>query len=213
MPSGPTRAGWDHGNKGPPCVAWRLDHILFTRRSFVLKSRWATLKQGADAESGDQMGILAGLPNLEWPSDHVPVAAAFEVSAPPQLATEPAEALLERVAAVDVAHCDELNLLRQQDAVAVRELEASLGLAPPPTEEGKKPAKKKKGKPPEQVMTLQRNQRTAQKELAARQKEARAGLLNTLGELELDLLESRLKGSIRDWNEQGAKQGLKPNDQ
>ena len=27
LPTGPTRAAWDHGAKAGPCVSWRLDHV------------------------------------------------------------------------------------------------------------------------------------------------------------------------------------------
>ena len=33
VPTGATRAAWPHGQQGPPCGAWRLDHLLYTPRT------------------------------------------------------------------------------------------------------------------------------------------------------------------------------------
>merc|ERR1719230_1503124 len=44
LPTGSTRAAWDHGKTCGPCVSWRLDHIFFTSRTLKLHSSWTALE-------------------------------------------------------------------------------------------------------------------------------------------------------------------------
>ena len=75
VPTGLTRAAFAHGTTSGPCVGWRLDHIwllhrdafgltLTTTRSTATPSCWRP-----------------GTPNPSCPSDHIMVAASFDLRA------------------------------------------------------------------------------------------------------------------------------------
>ena len=93
VPTGATRAAWPHGQEGPPCGAWRLDHLLYTRRTLEPTACWGTLEH-------DREAAKSGLPNRANPSDHLPVAASFACTAAPALAAEGVRALASRLAAL-----------------------------------------------------------------------------------------------------------------
>ena len=67
VPTGATRSAWPHGQEGPPCGAWRLDHILHSARTLQAETAWEALE-------ADEAAARDGLPNRACPSDHLPVA-------------------------------------------------------------------------------------------------------------------------------------------
>lgn len=84
VPTGPTRSSYDHGMTEGPCVTWSLDHIFHSPRTFKLLGHWTTLEalspcQVACPSEADEDSAASGLPNRDNPSDHLPVAAVFEV--------------------------------------------------------------------------------------------------------------------------------------
>ena len=84
VPTGATRCGYDHEVPNSTAMrAWSLDHLLYSPATLAPVARWATLE--ADAAS-----LASGLPNENWPSDHLPVAASL--SGPDGYATENAAA-------------------------------------------------------------------------------------------------------------------------
>jgi len=188
VPTEATRAAWDHGRSGGPCVTWRLDHILFTHRTLALRSRWATLE--ADPE-----GVAQGLPNRWTPSDHHPVAASFLPSAAPRLPDEEAVALLARLGDLDARHAQEQEALQRE----FDEKEASVAAAAKPAdvevqaqsqEEKKGKQKKKSERPPPEVIAVIQERRRRAREQKEAQAQERAAFLAPLGDLELDALEA-----------------------
>ena len=215
--SGPTRAGYDHGKDCGPCVSWHLDHILYTCRTLRLHSRWQTLEQ-------DPTSLKAGLPNITCPSDHLPVAACFDVSAPPALTPVAAVDFLARVASVEQAHAARLKQVTDDQERLQKEIEAADalradGLAAQPAggadtnpqvdaaSDGtgkKKKAKKGKGKrakPSPEFIAFKRARRETERQVKGELRTEREEFISKCTSLELDYL----LGTARpqDWVEKG----------
>ena len=116
VPTGPTRAAYDHGATEGPCVNWMLDHILYTPRALSLVSRWATLEAEPEA-------VAAGLPNKWCPSDHIAVAATFAPVPPAALGPAERDALLSKIYALRATHGTEREALTNQLAEETSALE------------------------------------------------------------------------------------------
>lgn len=203
VPLGPTRAAYEHGKTCGPCVAWRLDHLLYSARSLELRARWATLE--ADPESAAE-----GLPNRRCPSDHLPVAATFRPVPVPRLAAEEEAALLRQLGQVEERHEAESAALQAQlEATrpkAAAEEAAAAAAAAAEQPQGKQEKKKKKASErpaPEVQAHIQecRRQSRQQKELHAGE---RAETVAALGDLERDALEKHF--CLRVWVETGKRQ-------
>jgi endonuclease/exonuclease/phosphatase family metal-dependent hydrolase len=121
VPTHGTRAAYDHGQTVGPCRSWRLDHILYSARTLQPAVVWETLE--ADPES-----TAAGLPNSSCPSDHLPVAASFEVRPAPVLGESEREALRSSWAARQRAQALEVTALEE----VLQGEEASLVASLPP---------------------------------------------------------------------------------
>ena len=173
-----TRAAWPHGQDGPPCGTWRLDHILFTSRTLRAAAAWQTLE--ADPASTRQ-----GLPNRACPSDHLPVGAAFDVSATPALSAAAAAALASRVARLASTHTAQREALAGQlaaeqaalDAMRAGAAAANTDAATPaeaaPAESKGKGKGKGKAKRSEEEIVLLRAQRERDRALKAEQRAQR----------------------------------------
>jgi len=192
--TGPTRAGYDHGEDCGPCLAWSLDHVLYTNRTLALSRSWESLEGDANARE-------TGLPNRDCPSDHLPVAAAFKPTPTPKLSSSNEASLLQALEALEKKHGHE------RDALTAK-LEAQKPVvAAESTAEGGQTAKEKKRKktekpPPEVIAHIQesRKQQRVQKE---EQSKERASFVGKLGELELDSFEKVLTPAT--WIESGAR--------
>uniref|UniRef100_A0A7S4ESS7 Endonuclease/exonuclease/phosphatase domain-containing protein n=1 Tax=Chrysotila carterae TaxID=13221 RepID=A0A7S4ESS7_CHRCT len=104
--TGATRAAWPFDRQGPPCETWRLDHILFTRRTLRPKIVWSALES-------DPLACRVGLPNAHCPSDHLPVGASFEF-APPTAIDEPKRAdIAARLKQLEAAQVEQVNRLHK----------------------------------------------------------------------------------------------------
>jgi len=204
VPTGPTRAGWEHGASGPPCVGWRLDHILYTPRVCDLLARWVTLAEGDDLGQGDSHSLEVGLPNRTWPSDHLPVAASFKVHPPKALDEVAADVLRSQLDALIQSQTAALQGLSNQQAEALTALEIQLGTAVAGADSGKK-AKKQKCKPPPEFIALKQQQRAALNTMKESQQRAREGWILELGDLELDIIEGVLGGGVKEWARLGTK--------
>lgn len=169
VPTGPTRSAYDHGMSEGPCVTWSLDHIFYSPRTLKLLSRWTALE--ADPESS-----ASGLPNAENPSDHLPVAALFEVFPTPCLEGSSRQSLLER-----------LEKLEEQQHREMAELEEQLKALEPIETESQGPKGKKKDSP--EMIAFKQEKRRKTKELKALQMVQRKDFWGNLSDLELDLVE------------------------
>ena len=197
VPTGATRAAYDHGRDTGPCAKWRLDHILFTPRALSLSSWTATLEAHPEAAA-------AGLPTVGYPSDHLFIGASFEPLEPPVLQEATRVGLLDRIEALLEAQASERAELSATLADEVRALEeverarqaVDVGDAdeePSSTVKdfGKKPKKKKKGAPPSaEMQTLLRSRRERERALKAAQRARREAEFAALGEPERDALEA-----------------------
>eukprot|EP00928_Gymnodinium_smaydae_P030673 TRINITY_DN22740_c0_g1_i2.p1 TRINITY_DN22740_c0_g1~~TRINITY_DN22740_c0_g1_i2.p1 ORF type:complete len:540 (-),score=136.75 TRINITY_DN22740_c0_g1_i2:71-1690(-) len=188
VPTGATRASWDHGKSCGPCVSWRLDHILYTSRTLQLKSAWATLE--ADPES-----VAAGMPNHACPSDHLPVAATFVARATPALASAQLEDLTSRLEALEARQTSE-----RQELDALHERLQPPSAPPAASGEEAKGKKQKKDRPSPEMIAFIQDKRKQQRELKARHVQERSEFVGGLGELELDAIQ-RLCSST--WCETG----------
>lgn len=198
-PTGPTRAAYALGASEGPCVGHSLDHILHSPGFLSLESCWETL----EADPGSQE---AGMPNATCPSDHLPVAATFEVLRVPSLPAEEREALLTRVSELGRRQQEELACLREacrEEAEALEVVERADGNSEITSHyEG---GKRKKGggrqPPSEAMMNLKRSHRAREKEAKAKHLREREALLSLLTEVELDALDGSIDSSA--WLEAG----------
>ena len=197
VPTGATRAAFAPGQTSGPCASWRLDHILYTPRALSLGEYWQTLEAHPEAEA-------AGLPNMECPSDHWPVAASFGPLPVPVMGEEARTALLARVDAMLSAQAAERSELAAVLDKEVSELEVAAKAAAPPSEatadtaaeeepaggRKRKKEKKKKGGPPSaEMQALLRSRRERERGLRTDQRASRQELLDSLSEMEKDALE------------------------
>lgn len=194
VPTGPTRAGYDHGKDCGPCVSWSLDHIFYTSRTLRLCNFWATLE--ADPES-----VATGLPNHTCPSDHLPVAATFSVSPTPSLGEAQRLELESRVAKLEA----EQALAREALDKELKSLEPAKAVEPaaPAEGAGKKKAKKSEKPPPEVIAHIQLSRKRT-RELKEAQVEPRRALVSSLDELQRDALDELL--CVAAWVDTGARQ-------
>uniref|UniRef100_A0A7S4B150 Endonuclease/exonuclease/phosphatase domain-containing protein n=1 Tax=Chrysotila carterae TaxID=13221 RepID=A0A7S4B150_CHRCT len=179
--TGATRAAWPFDRQGPPCETWRLDHILFTRRTLRPKIVWSALES-------DPLACRVGLPNAHCPSDHLPVGASFEF-APPTAIDEPKRAdIAARLKQLEAAQVEQVNRLHK----ALCDEEAQLSS---PVLTGKD-RKKSREQPPAEVMEFIRGKRQRQKALKLLQQSEREKFVRSLeGEAEQDMLDDVLRAT------------------
>jgi hypothetical protein len=209
IPTGGTRAAYAHGTNAPPCVNWRLDHLLYTPRSLRLLQWSATLEECPESAA-------RGLPNADFPSDHLSIGAAFELRRPPALSEREAELLLERVRTLSEEQAEERAQLSERLAVDERALDeaeraaakaaASSTAEGMATEEaveaakagGKRKVKKRGGggPPSQEMIQLKRKRREQERELKEEQAAMRRGVWERLSELEKDVLEAHAMDAL-----------------
>ena len=176
VPTGATRCGYDHEVAGSTAMrAWSLDHLLYSPATLSPVARWATLE--ADAAS-----LASGLPNANWPSDHLPVAAAFSVAYPSGPLSEAATAGLRRLAQAEADANAAFGAADADDAAA--------DAAEKPSKGGGKKQRQKCKPTPEAIERKRRRRKRLQDHhaaLAAR----RAEFVASLDEQDYDALEAR----------------------
>ena len=138
-------------------------------------ARWATLE--ADAAS-----LASGLPNANWPSDHLPVAAAFSVAYPSGPLSEAATAGLRRLAQAE-ADANAAYAAADADDAAADALEK------PPKGGGKK--QRQRCKPTPEAIERKRRRRKRQQDHHAALGARRAEFVAALDERDYDALEAR----------------------
>ena len=192
VPTGPTRAA--HSYDGSKTMeTWKLDHVFFDHSTLELKSLWETLES-------DDFSSKAGLPNINCPSDHIPIAAVFR----PRLAATPADA--DAASATAASHVEAWKAWEQGYASEVAQLkceldaqqaalEERLGLNQPSSDaegssEKKKKGKKRKAKPPQEMIDFLGNRRRLLREKSKGHDELRAQRIAGLSDTVLDHLEN-----------------------
>lgn len=202
VPTGTTRAAHEHGKSCGPCVSWRLDHIFFTPRTLALRGVWEALE-------GDPESEAAGLPNLRCPSDHLPVAAVFEPSPTPVLDDSGRSRLEAQIFEMEQRHAAQREALEREVAAFEPPAPAAACQADGSTSDNRGKNKVKKNeKPSPEVIAFIQEKRRRTRELKAEQALEREHFLGALGELELDALETVVRGIVRAdaWIEWGIRQ-------
>ena len=147
VPTKETRCGFDHGKVVGPCVAWKLDHILFSGRGVELKHVWESLESDAKA-------LKTGLPNEDNPSDHIPVAAVFEWKQQEEKGEKKCEKEMEMMERMSALHEKERKQMESEIASLepsiLREYEKELGQS------------KKRQRPPDEIVKFYRLRRSKQ---------------------------------------------------
>jgi endonuclease/exonuclease/phosphatase family metal-dependent hydrolase len=190
VPTCGTRAAW--GISGDPCVAWALDHILFTPSALELGYIWETLES-------DPASVNEGLPNPRCPSDHLPVAACFTPLPPEELGLAAAAALGARVSGLEARQGEAWEALRVEMEGARAAAEAEAGLPPG--------ALAPRGRPPEALVAHIRFRREAERSLRAEMRAEREALVRGMSDLERDHADDRMMsqvGGALGWCEQAA---------
>jgi len=183
VPTGPTRCGYDHEVPNSTAMrAWSLDHLLYSPATLAPVSRWATLE-------ADPKALSEGLPNADWPSDHLPVAASFSVAPPPGPLSEAATAGLRRLAQAEAEANAAFSTADADDAAAD-------ALEKPPKGGGKK--QRQKCKPTPEAIERKRRRRKRRQDHDAALAARRASFIEGLASSDYDALEAR---ALRDMPE------------
>jgi len=201
-PSSTTSGGLDRRRT---MAQWRLDHILYTPSTLTPLERWATLED-------DEHSRTVGLPNDRVPTDHLPIAAAFEICPHPRLPDESRRILIESINEIEGRQTLELKARYDQLDVRRTELErqpakeedgiASTDIG---TMQSRKMKKKKKGPTPPEMIEHIRGSRAAVRELKARQRVEREEFVGEMSILERMVLRHLLGRNITcaQWIEHG----------
>lgn len=187
--TGCTRAAYDHDNESDTSTAalgddnsknnrqtmtqWKLDHILYTSSTLIPLMRWATLE-------GDEYSRTVGLPNDHIPTDHLPIAAMFELMPHPQLCTELMNKLTGSILNMESRH--ELELKRTNEDINMQRAELEKTTIAQSVQSTKK--KQKKDPPPPEIIEHIQISRAVVKEIKIRHRVERESSVAKLTKLE-----------------------------
>jgi hypothetical protein len=175
---------------------WHLDHIMYTSLTLNPIAKWTTLED-------DAYSAKVGLPNMNVPTDHLPIAAVFKLKIHPRLDENVRSKLIADINLLEQRHCKELvNLQTDLDRTRL-ELEQKHATVnhSDPADQKKKKAKKK---PPPEVIEHIRISRAAKKELKTKHRAERHELVKDLVVLERMEIQQYFNGlSCRSWVENG----------
>jgi endonuclease/exonuclease/phosphatase family metal-dependent hydrolase len=206
--TGETRAAHDHGTlsegeEKPSFKSWKLDHILYNHDFLTCVERWSTLEH--DLESSN-----IGLPNKKCPSDHLPIAAIFNINHcnKTSLNDDEINDLVNRWKLLllqfqkekdnmsqqydnDLLILENEHLAKQQqqaeEEAGTSDTQGNTSEALSTTTTKKK--KTKKVKPSDEMVLLLRRKREALKTLSQTQEQSRLNEVTLLNDLELDVAE------------------------
>ncbi|CAJ1946412.1 unnamed protein product [Cylindrotheca closterium] len=238
VPTGPTRCAYEHTSSSNSTAdattqrkmqSWKLDHLLYTcsddeddkndSKTGIGGVRpiayWATLE-------ADSTSCQSGLPSATCPSDHLPIAAVFEIpsrQAPTAKENEASVAFVQKVQGFEKRHKEvveqakaELKAketeLQQKELEKQKEAANKEDLAPVDNNstQGKKKKKgnqKRAGPPSTEMMELKREFRSRLKAFQKNQAQEREELLRVIGNREKLLLQAHYGIPWRKWLEQG----------
>jgi hypothetical protein len=175
---------------------WHLDHIVYTSLTLVPTGKWSTLED-------DEYSAKVGLPNVNVPTDHLPIAASFQLQPHPRLDDEVRSKLFADVEEMEQRQNAELESLQADLDKTRTELEQKNG---PKNEDhlaGSHATKKAKKKPAPEIIEHIRSSRAVKKELKVKHRTERYEFIKDLAILKRMELQLHLKGSCRKWAENG----------
>jgi hypothetical protein len=135
--------------------------------------RWATLE-------GDEYSRTVGLPNDHIPTDHLPIAALFELMPHPQLCTELMNKLTGSIQNMESRY--ELELKRTNEDINMQRAELEKTTIAQSVQSTKK--KQKKDPPPPEIIEHIQISRAAVKEIKIRHRVERESFVAKLTKLE-----------------------------
>jgi mRNA deadenylase 3'-5' endonuclease subunit Ccr4 len=231
--TGPTRAAYDHAEEEeeetdndaanqeilastsvninqqqPPKTmgTWHLDHILYSAATMQPLGIWSTLED--DPES-----CATGLPNNRCPTDHLPVAALFQVRPAMRLEGAERQALIDTLNSLTTRQKQELQTLEAEFDRQLEDIESKL-----PKQEGNenpanggnnknkkknKKKKQKKGPPPKEVMDFMRQRRARVKQVKAEHRTQRQELVDGLLDKERLAMQEEFRITASAWVDHG----------
>ncbi|KAL3939894.1 MAG: hypothetical protein SGBAC_005468 [Bacillariaceae sp.] len=224
VPTGPTRCAYGHSTQRD-MESWKLDHLLYTCsnddendcedsvRGVRPLAYWATLE--ADATSSQ-----TGLPNASCPSDHLPIAAVFQIPlsvSPSAKDREVSSTFLQLVQDLEQRHKEVIQQAKAELKAKENELQqkelrkqkkAVIMQGPAVADNSKQGKKKKKGNqkrgpPSTEMMEMKREFRARLKSVQKNQVQEREGLIRDMGNREKLLLQGHFGIPWRQWLEQG----------
>ena len=177
----------------PKMVQWRLDHIFYTPVTLRPCAMWSTLEADPEARR-------TGLPNRHHGSDHLSIAAVFQIVIPPPSLTDSHRVSLQRQLRDLIAQHDQQ--LREQQTASDAELASLLSQLPPPDSTTErdcrlyhKEAKTKKStkpQPSKEVQEHKKRHRAAVRDLKTQQATERFAFVEGLGNLERLVVEEQV---------------------
>jgi hypothetical protein len=188
--TGCTRAAYDHDNENESSTAaldddnsknnhqtmaqWQLDHIMYTPSTLLPLKRWATLED-------DEYSRTVGLPNDHIPTDHLPIAAMFELIPHPQLCTELMNKLTGSIQHIESRH--ELELKRTNEDINARRAELENTITIQSAVQSTK-KKHKNDPPPQEIIQHIQSSRAVVKEIKMMHRVERDSFVAKLTKLE-----------------------------
>ena len=193
VPTGATRAAWNHDTGDRTMTTWRLDHFLYTAPTLQPQAYWATLE-------ADEEARRTGLPNRRHPSDHLALAAVFGIllSEPHCLSTEKESQLHAQYDTLVQAQTSAMEKLTVAMDNELAKLQVVLYGNTPPQPASKK-SQTKKGPPPPEIQEFTRRKRAAVRALQETQKQERRVWVDTLGNLERLWLQKQVGCPAYQW--------------
>ena len=176
---------------------WHLDHIVYTPMTLEVMAKWSTLED-------DAYSARVGLPNIKVPTDHLPIAAVFQLRPHPRLNEEVRARIFSSVKNLEERHKAELEILKSTLDRTLMDLEEKHATTSEEIVDKSRKTKKAKRKPPPEVIEHIRNSRASKKDLKEKHKTERGTIIKDLGVLERMELQGYLNGlCCRKWAETG----------
>lgn len=209
--TGDTRCAYSHDNNDinndndestPAMESWKLDHILYTTSRLSPLARWSTLES-------DDVSSSIGLPNPKCPSDHLPIAAVFELK-PKNAQLDPStkKETLHQMVQLSTAHKKALEnsemIMEAKQQAILKQLADTKRDDPIPEQPASKKKKLKKVKPPQEIIDLIREKRALMKDLKHQQHCEREELVKNFSELQRLVVLEHFGMSWKAWVKNGA---------
>ena len=189
------KAGTKEGVAERKMEQWHLDHIIYTPLTLNAVSKWSTLEDDAHSAT-------VGLPNVNVPTDHLPIAASFHVQPHPRVNDTARSRLISKVTDLEQRQRNHLNIL-QTDLDRIRaELEIKYTTNDNENGDVSHKTKKSKKKSAPEIIEHIRHSRAVKKDLKAKHQSERQVFIENLSVLERMEMQNFLKGmSCRSWAE------------
>mmetsp|Transcript_31550 Transcript_31550/g.46565 ORF Transcript_31550/g.46565 Transcript_31550/m.46565 type:complete len:564 (-) Transcript_31550:260-1951(-) len=208
--TGATRCAYSHDedNKDndddvsvPAMESWKLDHILYTTSRLTPLARWSTL------ESDDESSSI-GLPSQNCPSDHLPIAAVFELL-PKNVQLDPStkKETLYQIVQLSITHqkaLENIDMIMEAKQKAILKQLADTKGDDIPEQTVSKKKKLKKRPPPQEIIDLIREKRALIKDLKHQQQCEREQLVKNFSQLQRLVVQEHFGMSWKEWAKSGS---------